>query len=845
MSGSIFRKDWHLSTVLVFVFLVLYFSGSSLLQNVERIGYDAGVRLTERDTGAGEQVVIVAIDDDSIKQIGRWPWPRSVLAATLDKLSTAKVIGLQTFLTEAQQEPGLLSLQQMRGVISRARMSSSERKKILDELTRQETSLNHDFVLSDRLAAAGNVYMPMFFSVGTPLGKPTGALPEFVSRNRINNVYAQGEIFAQPYPTFSIEYPLEQFGTFSGIGHLNILQDNDGAVRSESLLLEHYGEYYPSLSLQIAARYLNLSLDDITINLNERSVQVGSLDIRTDENLRMLTGFYTGDDGKPGFPVYSLVDVLNDKLPANLFENKIVIIGPTAVGVGSSFVTPISESMQAPVLQSNIIASLLNQDFYTRPDWLWLAELLIFITVSVYLILLLPMLNAARASFVTAILFFMLIGSGLFVISNDKIWIQVVTPAMMLFVGHLLWATHRFLITERQKISIESGSAESNRMLGLSFQNQGQLDMAMDTFRKLPVDESVLEMIYNLALDFERKRQFNKAVAVYDYISRHGKGFKDVNERRKRALHIENTVVIGSGGLSGNATIVMDGMTEKPMLGRYELEKELGRGAMGTVYLAQDPGINRVVAIKTMELSNEFDASELEGAKLRFFREAETAGRLNHPNIVSIYDIGEEQDLAYIAMEFLQGKDLSYLLADSRKDLDMVWVLELIAKIADALDYAHKNGVVHRDIKPANIMFDSDTGEIKITDFGIARITASNKTKTGTILGTPSYMSPEQIMGKKIDGRSDLFSLGIMMYEMLAGEQPFSGESMAALMFGIAHATTPDINEIRTVPDCVKGIIEKVLEKEADARYVTGAEMKKSIDMCLEQIAVQSAGQSL
>lgn len=837
MLGSIFKKDWHLSTALVIVFFALYFADSSWLKDLERIGYDAGVRMTERDTGAGEQVVIVAIDDASIKQIGRWPWPRSVLARTLDKLSTAKVIGLQTFLTEAQQEPGLLSLQQMRDVITRARISGAERTRILDELTRQELSLNHDFILTDRLAAAGNVYMPMFFSIGTPLGKPAGTLPEFVSRNRIEHVYAQGDIFAQPYPTFSIDYPLEQFGTFSGIGHLNILQDTDGAVRSESLLLEHYGEYYPSLSLQIVARYLNLSLDDIRINLNERSVKVGSLDIRTDENLRMLTGFYSGEDGKSGFQVYSLIDVLNDKLPNNLFDNKIVIIGPTAVGVGSSFVTPISESMQAPVLQSNIVASLLNQDFYTRPDWIWLAELLIFITVSMYLILILPILDAARASLITSVVFIMLIGAGLFVISNDKIWIQIVTPALMLFIGHLLWATHRFLITERQKITVESNSAESNRMLGLSFQNQGQLDMAMDTFRKLPVDESVLELIYNLSLDFERKRQYNKAVAAYDYISRHAKAFKDVDERKKRALHVENTLVIGSGGLSsGAATMVMDAMTEKPMLGRYQVERELGRGAMGTVYLARDPRINRVVAIKTMELSNEFDEHELEGAKLRFFREAETAGRLNHPNIVSVYDIGDEQDLAYIAMEFLQGKDLSYVLADTREDLEIIWVLEFIAKLADALDYAHRNGVVHRDIKPANIMFDSDTGEIKITDFGIARITASNKTKTGTILGTPSYMSPEQITGKKIDGRSDLFSLGIMMYEMICRQQPFSGESMAALMFSIAHGTTPDINEVRPVPACVKQILDKVLEKDADARYATGAEMKQSIDLCIEQI---------
>ena len=176
----------------------------------------------------------------------------------------------------------------------------------------------------------------------------------------------------------------------------------------------------------------------------------------------------------------------------------------------------------------------------------------------------------------------------------------------------------------------------------------------------------------------------------------------------------------------------------------------------------------------------------LDEVKERFFREAETAGRLNHPNIVTIYDAGEEHDLAYISMEFLKGKDLApHTKADNL--LPTKKVVDIIAKVAEALDYAHEQNVVHRDIKPANIMYEPETGVVKVTDFGIARITDSSKTKTGMVLGTPSYMSPEQLAGKKVDGRSDLFSLGVMLYQLSTGQLPFTGESMASLMYKIAN----------------------------------------------------------
>ena len=270
-------------------------------------------------------------------------------------------------------------------------------------------------------------------------------------------------------------------------------------------------------------------------------------------------------------------------------------------------------------------------------------------------------------------------------------------------------------------------------------------------------------------------------------------------------------------------------------LGRYDLVRVLGKGAMGVVYLGKDPKISRVVAIKTMALSQEFDEDELVEVKERFFREAETAGRLNHPNIVTIYDAGEEHDLAYIAMEFLKGKDLApYTKPDNLLPLDKV--MDIVAKTAEALDYAHGQNVVHRDIKPANIMYELDNGSVKVTDFGIARITDSSRTKTGMVLGTPSYMSPEQLAGKKVDGRSDLFSLGVMLYQLSTGHLPFTGDSMATLMYKITNEQHASVRAIKAaLPQSLADIIDRMLEKDVEKRYSRGAEIVADLRQCLQQ----------
>jgi serine/threonine-protein kinase len=269
-------------------------------------------------------------------------------------------------------------------------------------------------------------------------------------------------------------------------------------------------------------------------------------------------------------------------------------------------------------------------------------------------------------------------------------------------------------------------------------------------------------------------------------------------------------------------------------LGRYEIEREIGKGAMGVVYLGRDPKINRVVAIKAIPLAKEFEEEDLAEARARFFREAEMAGRLNHPAIVTVYDAGEDQGLAYIAMEYLRGQHLSHF-AESGRLLPPRTVMLLAARVADALHYAHRQNVVHRDIKPANIMFDPDTDELKITDFGIARLTDASRTKTGIVLGTPSFMSPEQLEGRSLDGRSDLFALGVSLYQLLTGQLPFRADSMPRLMQKIATEPHSPINLVRPdLPPCIVGIVDKVLAKSPEDRYQNGAELAAALRACAQ-----------
>ena len=361
---------------------------------------------------------------------------------------------------------------------------------------------------------------------------------------------------------------------------------------------------------------------------------------------------------------------------------------------------------------------------------------------------------------------------------------------------------------------------------------------------------TVLSDLYTLGSQLEQRGRATQATAVYRHLARFDNTYRDVAARLKRLMDAERAKPIPAPAVhakipaspapaapaAGSANANASAAAETQRLGRYQLEREIGRGAMGIVYLGRDTAINRMVAIKAIPLASEFSDAELVEARSRFFREAETAGRLNHPNIVTIYDVGEERGLAYIAMEYLKGRRLSdYAKSDSL--LEPRKVLEIIGRTADALGFAHKQQVVHRDIKPANLMYDPGTDILKITDFGIARLTGAGSTRTGIVLGTPSFMSPEQLEGRTVTGHSDLFSLGVSLFQLLTGQLPFTADSMTGLMQQIAEAPHPPLRAFRPdLPACVEGVIDRALAKNPDARYDSGAQMAAALEDCRSRI---------
>jgi len=845
--SGFWKSDWFFG--LVVAVLMLFAGGSDLLRSLERKAYDMGVKASTR--APSDRIAVIAIDKQSLDNIGRWPWSRDVHARMVQLLATAKakVIGYTVFFAEPQLDPGYQYISKLLELATRASETgqapgTGELGQFVGILREAEETLNTDRKLAASIQSSGNVVLPMLFTLGEPRGRPDNPLPDFMRRNAI---LMQGVGADVPELTSNVDTPvLPALGeAAAAVGHLNAVPDVDGAIRTEALAVTYFDQFYPSLAVMIVAKSLNLTAQDVKVQPGE-SLGIGNLKVGTDLRSRMYTYYYASREGRPAFEVDSFYDVLTGKIPAEKYRDKIVLIGPTAAGIGSIFVTPVSAATPSVTMQAHVVSSLLQEHFFVVPGWAAIAELVVFVLVALYVIAVLPRLKAGTAAGLTLAILVVLLGAHFGLMVKQAIWVQLMVPATLLLIGHLALVTKRFIVTERAKLKSDESSAESNRMLGLAYQGQGQLDMAWDKFRQVPRSEPLLENLYNLSLDFERKRQFNKAEAVLRHIHEFNPKFRDVEQKLARARQLSETVVLGGGAAAGrtNASILGEGgAVEKPMLGRYQVEKELGKGAMGVVYLGKDPKIGRVVAIKTMALAQEFEPDELAEVKDRFFREAETAGRLSHPNIVTIYDAGEEHDLCYIAMELLKGGDLVPFTKTGNL-LPVERAVSIVARVADALGYAHKQGVVHRDIKPANVMYHLESDSVKVTDFGIARLTDSSKTKTGMVLGTPSYMSPEQLAGKKIEGRSDLFSLAVSLYQLLCGKLPFEGESMAQLMFKIASEQPTDITSINpNIPPALVAFLQRAMAKNPDDRFQTGEEFAQALRAAMAGAGAPPAGQ--
>ncbi|MBI5243256.1 MAG: CHASE2 domain-containing protein [Elusimicrobia bacterium] len=838
------KKTWLIDALLGLV-ISLFVAGSyvvrgAFMESLEFKAYDMRAKLRMNVEPPGDPVII-AIDDDSIANLGRWPWPRTLIAQMIDMLaaSKAKVVGLNIVYSEPEQNPAIAEIEGLKArylELVQSKMIVQRGAEFEVEFSSIAAKLDTDSKLLASLTTAQNVLLPMFFSSGGTIGGKAEELPAALSSAaltaRVSRALPEG--LPPPIEGSKPVYPILPFlEAAGGVGHTNIYPDIDGVVRREAPAVKYGDKYFPSYALALVARSLNLKPGEISIAPGQ-SISIDKLKIPLEDGQSMLVTF-SGPDHT--FRYYSFFDVLKGKVSLDVFKDKMVIIGLSASAVATLYVTPVAQTLPSVEFIANVVENILGQRFLVRPEWAAKLELGLIAFCGLFIMFGLPRLRALGGATVTTLLLAGILGAGfyLFVVRGE--WVKVVYPSFLLVCGYLVIQTRRFVFTEKGKELVEASAIETNKMLGLSFQGQGMLDLAFEKFRLCPLDDNMKETLYNLSLDYERKRQYGKAVNVYKHISGADPKYKDIEAKIKTlGAAAEGAVFGGIGQKAAEGTVLITGGAQKPMLGRYEILKELGRGAMGIVYLGKDPKINRQVAIKTLMLEEGGTPEETKQIKERFFREAESAGTLNHPNIVRIFDAGEEQEVCYIAMELLDGHDLCRFCAKEGL-LQPEVAMEYVARVADGLDYAHAQGIIHRDIKPANIMLLKD-GSVRVADFGIARIAASSKTATGTVLGTPSYMSPEQIAGKKVDGRSDLFSLGVTLFELLVGEKPFKGgEGIGTLLFQIANDPEPEPLEIN--PKLARGvsrIIHKALEKKADDRYRRGSELSSDLRACIAAI---------
>ena len=578
------------------------------------------------------------------------------------------------------------------------------------------------------------------------------------------------------------------------------------ALDSRQLLWLQESQYHPGLVLSLYTRYLATSMEV------------------PEEPRALFNKGYGIEMAHRWLPISSNSGFLPAQIPGAVFSAYSLDAALAAPPVEPIWIIAASANQAQQVSQSFL--ALQSHQYLFSPYWAGLFQGVMVLLLAIYVLYLQPMLRQSMAVtllafMVSALLVFQIVWQLSFhQLLPVPLLVQWFVPAALLM---MLWKQRKKHITQLQW----AYHNRSYELAQLSYQ-QGNLDYALSTLRDCKTTESVLALMYDIAVQQERKRNYQQAAATYDLLVQRKPKYKDA-KKRAEALHNVAQPAPTAVDFSATHSLVMPSQEfSNPVLGRYEIVRELGRGAMGIVYQGIDPKIARKVAIKTLSY-REFDHDQLEPIKERFFREAEAAGRLNHPNIVTIFDVGEEDDLAFIAMDFVEGVSLDRCVSESSL-LAVQDVYEVVASVADALYYAHQQNIVHRDIKPANILYDQHNGQIKVADFGIARIVDDSKTKTGDMLGSPVYMSPEQLKGTKVSGASDIYSLGVTLYQLLTGSLPYNGDSIANLAYQILNKKYKSVREVR--PDLSAGvvrIVNKAMHKDPAKRYDNAAAMADAL----------------
>jgi serine/threonine-protein kinase len=560
-------------------------------------------------------------------------------------------------------------------------------------------------------------------------------------------------------------------------GFVSVTTDGDGILRRAALWQLNDGVMSPSLPLAVA-------FDSEDAATHHRLSQA--------EDAIFLSSYAE----LPRVEVADLLDPNSDRSP---LQGATVFLDSSPALVGAVALLPSGQFVTQSEIAATLLADIEQDRAITVPSWVTAMEWLAPALLAVVAVLFMPDRSRKDIAVMAGVAIVMLLLLETLLLYVLNVRMDLGRP-IIIFAGVGLLTI--WLVGDERK-EVTDAFKKGNDFLAA-----GRLEPAFAELRRCPPTETVATVMYKLSLAFEEQAKPERAEAVLEWMKR--------------------TQGTPTSGISGK----QEPTTGPQRLGRYVIEKRIGRGAMGAVYLAKDPRINRPVALKAIPIEKEFEDEELREARLRFYREAESAGRLAHPNIITVFDAGEDKGLAYIAMEYVPGIPLKKF-TDPKKLLAPKRALELCASTAEALDYAHNQGVIHRDIKPANLMYNPKEGSLKITDFGVARMTDNNSTKTGIVLGTPMYMSPEQLNAEDLTGHSDLFSLGVTLYELLAGEVPFQATNIAVLMTKITTEDPAPISKRRAgIPPSVDTVLAKALAKRPQDRFSCGAEMAIALRNC-------------
>jgi len=819
------KIDFLIGLLIASVFILFSAKPFTPFESVGRIIYGIQMRLALPQNLGANKVAIVNIDDKSLAKLGPWPWPRQIIAEMIPILKNngAKLIGLHLLFSEKDQNQGLREIRNLERVVQ-------ERSKadpwLISSLKEIEERLDHDRILTQNVRESGNIYLPVLGTIG-PYDTDLVLAEDSIIKSSTIRITGPLENLV---PATNLNTPFSELAENShGLGHINLAPERSMEGQVHPLIINYRGNIIPSLPFRLALDYFNKA--------PEEAIVPGKGILLTDTLIPTRAGevFIKYRGARRSFPYYSFVDILNvKKLPA-VFEGKIVLIGYTADGA-PTVETPVDPALPHVELTANVIDNLITGRYLKRPGFMPFIEMFMIVLLSLAATLLLPRQGFLNRLGITVSLLSFVFLISLFAFMILDVWFKMTYIGLALITILAEYSVRDIIITQRALGLSSKESIETNRMLGLSLQSQGLFDLAFEKFRKIPLDDTMKDIVYNLGLDYERKRMLNKAVSVYEYIIHTDSDFRDLRTRipKLRKL-IAPLAVSGHEFRQDGKIVVSEDLEIKPTVGRYEIMSELGQGAMGVVYKAIDPKINRPLAIKTIRFSDEFEEEKIKEIKERFLREAEIAGKLSHPTIVAIYDVGEDFDLTYMAMEFLEGENLQKY---CRKGSLLVLrrALYVVSETALALDYAHRQGVIHRDIKPANIMLLKD-GKVKVTDFGIAKAVSSSQTKSGIVLGTPNYMSPEQINGHEIDGRSDIFSLGVVFFELLTGQLPFHGKNLTNLFYQITQVKHPSPRSLNPkIPKPCEQLLDKALAKNPEQRFESAAVFAKYLKALITKI---------